>query len=280
MKKIFYAPGGFFFYKINFIFICRKSSSELSLPSVLESDQDDYTESEEEEFGAREDDTHSPGPKINWAVNLDDDNYSEEDDTFEHPPPGAREEDTHSPASKINWAVNLNDDNYSEEDETFVHPPPILHSPPYIEMQYKKFYQRHRKTSFKPLIPGLLGQEDVSPSNTRRNSLRNRRVAPEPILTTDAVVSAGPKDREYIEENFNIPTDSDTPIQGTTTLKENRRGSTPSNEDPSSSPGSPAPTEDTRENGVQSPVDPNHFTTRLAWKSDVDEENCEEQSEV
>lgn len=33
------APGGFFFYKINFIFICRKSSSELSLPSVLGSDQ-------------------------------------------------------------------------------------------------------------------------------------------------------------------------------------------------------------------------------------------------
>lgn len=147
-------------------------------------------------------------------------------------------------------------------------------------MQYKKFYQRHRKTSFKPLIPGLLGQEDFSPSNTRRNSLRNRRVAPEPILTTDAVVSAGPKDREYIEENFNTPTDRDTPIQETTTLKENRRGSTPSNEDPSSSPGSPAPTEDTRENGVQSPVDPNHFTTRLAWKSDVDEESCEEQSEV
>uniref|UniRef100_K1PPK2 Protocadherin Fat 4 n=1 Tax=Magallana gigas TaxID=29159 RepID=K1PPK2_MAGGI len=152
--------------------------------------------------------------------------------------------------------------------------------PPYIEMQYKKFYQRHRKTSFKPLIPGLLGQEDFSPSNTRRNSLRNRRVAPEPILTTDAVVSAGPKDREYIEEYFNTPTDSDTPIQGTTSLKENRRGSTPSNEDLASSPGSPAPTEDTRENGVQSPVDPNLFTTRLAWKSDVDEENCEEQSEV
>lgn len=224
-------------------YLIKKSSSELSLPSVLESDQDDYTESEEEEFGAREDDTHSPAPKINWAVNLD-------------------------------------DDNYSEEDETFVHPPPILHSPPYIEMQYKKFYQRHRKTSFKPLIPGLLGQEDFSPSNTRRNSLRNRRVAPEPILTTDAVVSAGPKDREYIEENFNTPIASDTPIQGTTTLKESRRGSTPSNEDLASSPGSPAPTEDTRENGVQSPVDPDHFTTRLAWKSDVDEENCEEQSEV
>lgn len=80
---------------------------------------DDYTESEEEEFvsfilfflntvkffisyvtnyfqtlfsftfeqGAREDDTHSPAPKINWAVNLDDDNYSEEDGTFVHPPP-------------------------------------------------------------------------------------------------------------------------------------------------------------------------------------------------
>lgn len=145
-------------------------------------------------------------------------------------------------------------------------------------MQYKKFYQRHRKTSFKPLIPGLLGQEDFSPSNRRRNSLRNRRVAPEPILTTDAVVSAGPKDREYIEEDFTAPTDRDTPTQKTTTL--DRSESTPSNVDQSSGPGSPAPTEDPREYDTQSPVNPDHFTTRLAWKSGVDEESCEEQSEV
>lgn len=114
----------------------------------------------------------------------------------------------------------------------------------------------------------------------RRNFFWNRRVVLELILIIDVVVLVGFKDREYIEENFNIFIDSDMFIQGIIILKENRRGSIFLNEDLFFSLGLLVFIEDIRENGVQFLVDFNYFIIRLVWKLDVDEESCEEQFEV
>lgn len=111
----------------------------------------------------------------------------------------------------------------------------------------------------------------------RRNFFWNRRVVLELILIIDVVVLVGFKDREYIEENFNIFIDSDMFIQGIIILKENRRGSIFLNEDLFFSLGLLVFIEDIRENGVQFLVDFDYFIIRLVWKLDVDEENCEEQ---
>lgn len=141
-------------------------------------------------------------------------------------------------------------------------------------MQYVKHYQRHRKTTFQPLVPTASDQNGPLPPVTKRKSFRKRRVAPNPTgsQTEDFVVSAGPSNKQYIGESLPILLEG----KRVETLNDGRTESSSSLKSELASRGSP----DGREYNTQSPIDPDRFNPRLALHFGSEEDNCDEQSQA
>ena len=161
-----------------------------------------------------------------------------------------------------------------------------------IEMQYKKVFKRHQKSTFDPLVAGASNLGQASTSEVRRNSFRHRRVAPELRGNSDsesAMSYLPKKNREcmYADESISFPTEilNKEPTESMTEVQ-SRSGSSLWNVAPSTSQAepfsrsvSPAPATDHRDEDVVFPVDHQRFTTRVAWHGDGEGLSEGEQSE-
>ena len=154
-------------------------------------------------------------------------------------------------------------------------------------MQYKKVFKGYQKSTFDPLVAEASNLGQASTSEVRRNSLRHRRVAPEPRENSESEseISNQAEDQECMstDESFTLPATWNKETTDSMIGAENRSGSSLSSAAPSTSqvdlfpdPESPAPTTDYRDNDVVSPVDHERFTTtRVAWLEDVEGEQTE-----
>jgi hypothetical protein len=133
-----------------------------------------------------------------------------------------------------------------------------------------KYHQRHRKTTFKPLVPSFPDQSDPFPQVKKIKSLRKRRVIPTPTRsqTEDYVVSPGPsnrqKSRPILPEGKKVKTQND-----------GRTNSLISVESRLADQGSLDPTEDDRKYNTRSPVDPYLFNPQLVLGDDSSDEQSQ-----
>jgi hypothetical protein len=147
-------------------------------------------------------------------------------------------------------------------------------------MQYMKYYQRHRKTTFKPLVPTNPDQDDPFPPVKKRASFRKRRVTPITTpagsRTDDPIVSAGSSIRQCIGESRPIQPES----KERKTLNDERTDSLISLTSRLTSKGSADPRDDSREYNTQSPIDPNLFGPRLVSNSALGDDSWDDQSQA
>ncbi|XP_062589554.1 uncharacterized protein LOC134251189, partial [Saccostrea cucullata] len=201
-------------------------------------------------FANKESEDHADAPSDDETIfdNDDDDietSFIEDDESFVHPPPN------------VNYPTHA----VEIDDKSFVHPPPNFNYHSEIEMQnMKKFYQRHTKTTFKPLVPAVYDQNQSSQNRGLTPRLRGRQTGRSP----SRVLSAGPSGRKHIGENLPI---SPKGKEKRKTTMDGRLHSPIA-----------AEAESKTENKTQGPVDPDQVNSEPAQLCVFVEDTSDEQS--